>query len=357
MHNNDSIIISLLRFPMIVGIVLIHSGIELDYPLSKYYIYNFFVNRLTIGGITRICVPLFFIISGYLFFYHLKSWNKDVFLYKLRRRAKSLLIPYLLWNTLAICMFALMALGNPSSQSGATPPIQNWNLKVILSLYWAKQPDNIPIVPQFWFVRNLMVMVLLTPIIHWLIKKTDIFLLIVSGVLWGLNISEYSIPGTMGCFFFSLGAYFSINNINVSIVCRKYKLLGFFYPPFLIADIITKEITYNIYIHNLAIICGIVFIINIANFFLKQHSNISPNKFLLSSTFFVFAAHEPYMGKFKTLCYKVFPDISQNNIIADVQFILYYLIIAFLWIALLISIYSLLRRFFPRLTAALSGDR
>lgn len=358
MHHKDSVIISLLRFPMIVGIVLIHSGIELSYKFTEYPIYDFLVNRLIIGSITRVCVPLFFMISGYLFFYHIRSWNMKTYIYKLKRRTKSLLTPYFLWNSLAICLFAIMAMVFHNSQSGATPPVQLWDYKVVASLYWAKQPDNIPIVPQFWFIRNLMVIVLITPLIHWLINKLGILFIAILGLLWGVHICEYSIPGTMGLFFFSLGAYFSIRNDSFYICFKKNTVLGLVYPILLVADLVSKDFTvFNIYIHNLGILSGIVFVINIVGGIISKFPNIKPQKMLLSSTFFVFAAHEPYMGKFKTLCYHLLPQISPNHAIADIQFVIYYFVIAILWIVILVSLYGLLQRCFPNITNVFCGGR
>jgi hypothetical protein len=46
----------------------------------------------------RIAVPCFFVIAGYLFFYGIKAWNKQVYFAKLKSRVHSLLIPYVFWN-------------------------------------------------------------------------------------------------------------------------------------------------------------------------------------------------------------------------------------------------------------------
>ena len=74
--------IRVLRFPLIVGVVLIHNNLcdimvggrhvsappEGDWAFAHYFM-TYFSDVLP-----RICVPLFFAISGYLFFYrtHLK---------------------------------------------------------------------------------------------------------------------------------------------------------------------------------------------------------------------------------------------------------------------------------------------
>lgn len=183
MQAIDSRIISFLRFPMIVGIVLIHSGVDID-GISSYPLYEYVVTRGIIGTITRVCVPLFFLISGYLFFCNIKRFDRLAYVAKLKKRGRSLLEPYLFYNALAICLFALMGFVRPELQSGVVPPLSQWTPALFMSLFW-DYGNNLPMVPQFWFVRNLMLIVLLSPVLYWLIKKTKSTIALLLGTLWG----------------------------------------------------------------------------------------------------------------------------------------------------------------------------
>lgn len=176
MQAIDSRIISFLRFPMIVGIVLIHSGLDIE-ENSAYPIYDYFVTRGIIGTFTRVCVPLFFLISGYLFFCNQNTFDKKVYISKIKKRTRSLLEPYLFYNALAICLFAIMGLLKPNLQSGVVPPISEWNIALVASLFW-DYGGNLPMVPQFWFIRNLIVIVVLSPLLYGLIKKTKGFIMV-----------------------------------------------------------------------------------------------------------------------------------------------------------------------------------
>lgn len=93
--NLQSKVIDVLRFPMIVGVVLWHSFFEgimgLDIPDSGIPIYHttsFFISRI----LASVAVPLFFFISGYLFFFR-TTFSVDVYKKKLKSRIKTLLIP------------------------------------------------------------------------------------------------------------------------------------------------------------------------------------------------------------------------------------------------------------------------
>lgn len=241
MKSIDSKIISLLRFPMIVGIVMIHSGITIR-NIDNYYIYDYLVVKSIIGTFTRLCVPLFFFISGYLFGINCIT----TYARKLKKRVRSLFLPYIFYCTLAIILFVVLSFIKPEFQTGPTPPVRSWNFWVFLSMYW-DMGNGLPIVPQFWFIRNLMVFILFSPIIYWMVKKLNIFPLLILGILWIVNIGEYSIPGTMCLFWASLGGYFGINNTSISDIVEKNKLLGYFYPLLALIDILTKNMEFNIY--------------------------------------------------------------------------------------------------------------
>ena len=99
-----------LRFPLIVFVVYIHSSgkpidfyaIDFSNPMPIDY-YNLL--RISISHVlTHIAVPMFFFISGFLFFNKLQKWNRTVYFDKLKKRIKTLLIPFVIWNTIKIML-------------------------------------------------------------------------------------------------------------------------------------------------------------------------------------------------------------------------------------------------------------
>ena len=102
--------VDFLRFPLIMAVVLIHC----DYPANTlcdvrdtapvfFAIQQFFQHH-----IYTVAVPLFFFISGYLFF---RNGIPDAngLRNKVTARVHTLLIPYLLWNTAGMLLFLLKA--------------------------------------------------------------------------------------------------------------------------------------------------------------------------------------------------------------------------------------------------------
>lgn len=87
-----------LRFPLIIAVVFIHNnlnetvinGNELIKE-SNLLIYNILYHVIN-NDIARIAVPLFFFISGFLFFYRISVFSKNEYKNKIKKRFKSLLI-------------------------------------------------------------------------------------------------------------------------------------------------------------------------------------------------------------------------------------------------------------------------
>ena len=86
--------ITWLRFPLIVGVVFIHDNITLGQNSGVINPFWFdCVIRLFSDVLPRVCVPLFFIISGFLFFYGVKNLRLS-YVNKVKRRFRTLFIPY-----------------------------------------------------------------------------------------------------------------------------------------------------------------------------------------------------------------------------------------------------------------------
>lgn len=101
----------MLRFPLILAVIFIHNFPEGDsfvvsqinwHRLSIIDMINC-VGVLFSVDIFHIAVPTFFLISRYLFFYRLDGkFTISVYWTKMKRRGKSLLIPYIYWNFIAL---------------------------------------------------------------------------------------------------------------------------------------------------------------------------------------------------------------------------------------------------------------
>lgn len=98
--NNDRLskTIMFLRFPLIVAVVFIHTNLadvmingRLLVNEGQFPIHDLFRHIIT-NELARIAVPLFFFISGFLFFYH-TDFSMKMYKQKLKKRVRTLLVP------------------------------------------------------------------------------------------------------------------------------------------------------------------------------------------------------------------------------------------------------------------------
>ena len=103
--------IDILKFGLIVGVVFIHINTnDIVFKSQILTDLKFFISEI----LSRSSVPLFFAISGFLFFNNL-SPSIENFFKKYKNRFFSLIIPFLFWN-LIIFLFFFIAQNLPLTQ-------------------------------------------------------------------------------------------------------------------------------------------------------------------------------------------------------------------------------------------------
>jgi len=104
--ESDSRMIDFLRIPLAFLVVLWHS-FQLEHSdrgggMSIFNNLNSFVQVFFSESICTLAVPTFFIISGFLFYGGLDAWNWQLWLGKVKKRSRSLLLPFLVWNVICV---------------------------------------------------------------------------------------------------------------------------------------------------------------------------------------------------------------------------------------------------------------
>jgi surface polysaccharide O-acyltransferase-like enzyme len=129
--------IQFLRFPLVVAIVFIHSGaifLSAEDQFSQHYSFSVkFIIYLISGIFARVAVPLFFIISGFLFYRNFDFTFKNYIL-KIETRIMTLFVPYLFWN-ISLLIFLLILQSIPFLSpffSGRTGSIALYNIRADL---------------------------------------------------------------------------------------------------------------------------------------------------------------------------------------------------------------------------------
>ena len=163
--GNASQTIGLLRWVLMGLVVLIHTNLTADADCAGM-VYG--ITYQWMGNVVWLANPLFFLISGYLFVSSDSGFTWNVFTKKCRHRIRTWLVPYLLWNTVFLLFYGIIGFVLPSAL-GEIPPMQEMSAVDILKAYWCIRGEGLntgPIDGPLWFLRDLMVIALFTPLFY-----------------------------------------------------------------------------------------------------------------------------------------------------------------------------------------------
>lgn len=171
-----------------------------------------FIQELLSQVMARLAVPMFFVFAGYLL-YQGKSLDPEGIKRKLLSRYHRLFIPYLVWNTLTLIS---QVIGQAIPQTaryftGSTFDIHNISPPSLVNAYVGL--DGSPVNGPLWFVRDLIILVVLSPILYAFLRKLKRFgfaFVALFGLVWVSRIDSFPVLGNESAFFFLLGMQFSL---------------------------------------------------------------------------------------------------------------------------------------------------
>lgn len=333
-----------LRLPLAFLIVCGHADV-LHFPIEcntgEWALYGDSIIKYPIAYISRVIfspsVPLFFTISGYLFFVT-GTLTKEYYKQKLKRRFYTLFLPYLVWNFLYLLLpiGTMLILGRDHS------------VLELLQSIWSSPGVTIPADPPLWFVRDLMVCVIISPILFWIIKSkimgTIIYLCIIS--LWLVEPDWLSLPpgiSYLSLVFFTAGSYIGVYQVDLEVIINKWG--GVFIFIFLILSLFNMFTTnyvldgYRVVVDNIPILHKIGCVIGcIAYMSISIRLNPYLSKYNMGGSFVVFAAHWEILG----ITSKVVAQFIPSEISQLMAFCVYifYIVVAFIGSLLINKIIS-----------------
>lgn len=343
--------IDFIKVPLTIFVVLLHSYTTITINNNLYYSLSYPV--LTIG---EIGVPAFLFISGYLYFTKMSShWDWQQYKKKNNKRRSTLLRPYIVWNSIMILFYFILGMF-PSLNgyfSGANKPISEYEFYDFILAYWNKGEaiNGTPILQPYWYIRNLIVLCLLSPAIYFLTKRFGILLLSITCMWW--LFTNHNAFTQISIFFFCLGAFCQINNLKFYPTERgknKNVVYTIAISLFLI-DFVTHvyfPINGILQIHRVNLIFSIVALFTITNTLATKYK--LPDIFKRSA-FFVYTIHFPIILTIRKFLYKLCD--TPNGII---QFTI--LIFAFITTyALCLAIYKAWKDIYPQSLDFIMGGR
>ncbi len=165
-----------------------------SYPLR-------YMQEVTVPKLIRVAIPCFLMISGYQFF---RNFTIDKLPGKWKRRVKSLLVPYLLWNFLYYAGYLVAGLLGLEKVVNRSVSLTLPN--VLRAVFYFEYN------PVFWFMYQLILLVLLAPVIYLFIRKLwsglPFLLLLLLGIHKELSLPELNLDAL---FYYSVAGFCALH--------------------------------------------------------------------------------------------------------------------------------------------------
>jgi fucose 4-O-acetylase-like acetyltransferase len=371
--EKDSQIISLLRFPLTFLVVMQHCRGEIamsseweSFTLTDlYYALKIFFS----GGLSLIAVPAFFFISGYLFFRHIDTFNVSIYKEKIRKRQRSLLVPFVLWNLVCIPLTCLV-LYFEHYQLHPTQDIQEYlgNIRW-LHIFWDHTTTLInfpnllgmksiyvsPLLGTMWYVRDLIVMIVFSPIVYLFTRKTGKYGVLLLTILFLLRIWPTITINQLSVYFFSLGAFYSIRRkgFQAPLAVKLLSCIATMGILFVFLILGGNENNIGWQLTPLFTLAGTFSIFFLTATLVNRRPNVQLPELLGNSSFFVYALHIEFALPIGFLIAKTITFHSANPVVLIVRYFLTPVIIY----ATCVSIYWMLKRICPKVLSLFTGNR
>ncbi|GAK69694.1 acyltransferase family protein [Agrobacterium rubi] len=209
--QNLSSRINLMRIVLISGIVFVHvpHNPETSPFLGVYGFFDWI--RVFLGDtLFRIGVPCLSAISGYLLFRRgLKTFD---YLATIKSKARTVLLPFILWN--GLLFLAVLLMQRFDVGDGYFPDLWNATTREIMSHGAAIEefPVNVPL----YFLRDLFVCILLSPILAFLVHRFPLPTLAVLLVLTAIpDLTLWIVQKKSILFSFSLGIALALHKVDL----------------------------------------------------------------------------------------------------------------------------------------------
>ena len=336
--------LNVLRTLLVVFVIAIHAekGLQAYYTespdLLRAYLYIFPHN------IFRLSVPLFFSISGYLFFL---TYKPDVHFYgrMIIKKTRTVLVPYLLFNAISLLLIFVF---NKVPYIGDIYMVESDGiLKLLLGVY------RYPVVYTLWFLRDLYVYFLLAPVFYVFSKEIPLLGLAACWAVW-MFMPQAGIPIELsGLLFFYGGCMLAQSKVNLDGARWLILPMAAVYLVFLFVtahfEFYYGSTSYYHLLYRHSMIFGTILL-----WLLSAYRPLHGNRLLLrlaGTSFFVYLTHEP------VLSYLIYASRFVFKPAGTLGGIAFMVLLVFVTYSLCHGLARLLERRLPHLYALAVGAR
>jgi fucose 4-O-acetylase-like acetyltransferase len=323
-----------------------------------------FTEYFLANGLLRFRIPMLFIISGFLFALHDDAPHPQ----RIRKRVRTLLVPYLLWSAAGFLLVAAMEMTVLGKEIiASTRMLQIDEQRIFLHDYrWYEFIGRWifgPIPYQLWFIRVLFFYNLAYPAIRRCVSSAvprRIFFSVAT-LLWLMSAGFFFFEGE-GLLFFSLGVWIQKSGFNIDAPAPALRPI-IWGPAFIVFCTVKTVLAFNglgllgeavypilLVLYKLTVISGLAAVwyssTGLVEWFMKKQWFLQ----LTAFSFIIYAVHAPLIA------------FAIDGVFRFVSHIPFYRIATFILLPTVIIGISvlagaILRRTVPRFYGLLTGGR
>jgi Acyltransferase family. len=355
--------ITALRFLLMIFVVFIHNNFTAKSiaeilengeitPLFNQGVVGKWIQLFISNGIGRGAVPLFFLFAAYL-----QTKKDDRYSILLKKKAKSLLLPFVLWTAFyvftygGIKLIVLQVL--PQFVSHPDNTIFTWSAADWFHkiLGYRKTISTPAIAFQFWFLRDLIILTAISPILKFFIRKYPASFLFAFSFIYVIPLRTYFVE-TQALFYYSLGLYWGMYDIPLFEKIDKID-----WAESIIVFLLSFFITWRFFnssstVYWLMVLAACVILLKLSGVIAVHDKVFKTASYLAVFSFFLFAAHAPALQEIiRRVWLRFFPMKNQFFCIFE------YFGVNILTILIGTGAGILLRKAFPRFFGLITGGR
>ena len=328
--------LDVLKLIFMVMVVFIHSTAlpELPFELQVPRFLEFGKNIIR-NDVCGIAVPGFFFISGLLLYSKDFKWTENM-----KKKARSILLPYFLINSFWIIFFKLMQSIEITASYFGGENYQIVGIQGIIKAYCAP----IPLYYPFWFLRDLLILNILANVIKRIVDMLPVLSMIMLVVLCFDIVKVPFLVSNSSLYMFVLGYYTIKYWSKVEILKRA----NVWYTGLIFSGLTMVRFCFGGQLPILMMfysLSGILFYYLLSGY-LKNKKVLWCSQF----TFFIYAFHEFYEAMIKKMIMLMFP---QYGIVQTLE----YFLIPVVVLGGCIAVGAMLKRKRYRLYCLLCGSR
>lgn len=346
--------INALRIVLMLLVLFGHNNYKADTvgadTIFNQSVFGKWVQCFISDGIARGAVPVFFITAAFLLFFKKTSYGV-----LLKKKSKSLLLPFLLWPVVNIIFYAVLKFAGDVSGIGLLSGIGNydflaWSPKEWFGCFFGYIGNGTLYLTHFWFLRDLIVLTILSPVLGFIYEKAKFLFIIFIIYVEFVGLFPYIVmPESL--FYFSLGMIFAKDDIDFFGIAKKlhwYELI----PVFLVLWLYYWKVQAPYPTAQLMLMAFVsaVMLIKFSEILIMNDKVYSVLAYLAKFSFFLYAVHIKILRSIiRTVWVKVFPMTNGFMCLAE------YFGVTILMAACGIGLGIALKKFCPKLFDLLNG--